>query len=175
MVLYLYAVRSYAVAQGKVGAFSYIAGAEDLTSTAGKTAGLTVAGKGTFGNYEAALGFDYDVADRSWGGQGYVSATIDPVQLKLMGTYTQKSTSAYALSTVSGVSYNGFTLLAGGRVNISPKLFAAVDYSYAFNPKYWLVVGNVGYNVTKGFDVLVEGRYDKDRVAGGFLRFERTF
>ena len=173
--LYLYAVRSYAVAQGKVGAFSYIAGAEDLTNMPGKTAGILAAGKGTFGNYEAALGFNYDVADRSWAGQGYVSATIDPVMLKLMGTYSQKSTSAYALSTVSGVSYSGFTLLAGARVNISPKLFAAVDYSYAFTPRYQLVVGNIGYNVAKGFDVLVEGRYDSDRVAGGFLRFERSF
>ena len=173
--LYDYAVRSYATFQGKAGAFSYIAGVEDMTNTAGKTAGLNAAVKGTFTSAEAALGFNYDIADKSWGAKGYVSATFDPVMLKVMGFYTSKTTSAYAPTTLAGAGLDGFVLLAGGRVNITPKFFAAVDYSYAFKPKYWLVVGNVGYNVAKGFDVLVEGRYDKNKQSGGFLRFERSF
>jgi hypothetical protein len=173
--LYDYAIRSYATFQGKAGAFSYIAGVEDLTNTAGKTAGLNGAVKGTFGNYEGALGVNYDIADKSWGMKGYASATIDPVQLKLMGIYTSKTTSAYAPTSLAGAGLDGFVLTAGGRVNITPKFFAAVDYSYAFKPKYWLLVGNVGYNVAKGFDVLLEGRYDKDKQSGGFLRFERSF
>jgi hypothetical protein len=173
--LYDYAVRSYGVVQGKVDAFSYMVGAEDLTNTAGKTAGLTGAVKGTFGNYEGALGVNYDVTDKSWGMKGYVSATMDPVMLKLMGIYTSKVTSAYAPTKLAGAALDGFILMPGARVNITPKFFAAVDYSYAFKPKYWLLVGNVGYNVAKGFDVLLEGRYDKDKVAGGFLRFERNF
>jgi len=173
--LYDYAIRSYATFQGKSGAFSYLAGVEDLTNVAGKTAGLNAGVKGTFGNYEGALGFNYDIADKSWGAKGYVSATIDPVQLKLMGIYTNKTTSAYAPTSLAGAGLDGFILIAGGRVNITPKFFAAVDYSYAFKPKYWLAVGNVGYNVAKGFDVLVEARYDVNKQSGGFLRFERNF
>ncbi len=173
--LYDYAVRSYATFQGKSGAFSYIAGVEDLTSTAGKTAGLNAGVKGTFSSVEAAVGINYDIADRSWGAKGYISGTFDPVQLKLMGIYNSKTTSAYAPTGLNGTALDGFVLIAGGRVNITPKFFAAVDYSYAFKPKYWLAVGNVGYTVAKGMDVLVEGRYDRNKQSGGFLRFERNF
>ena len=173
--LYDYRAASYAAVQGKVGSFSYVASVDDMTNTAGKTAGLNGAVKGTFGNYEGALGFNYDIADKSWGAKGYVSATIDPVQLKLLGIYTSKTTSAYAPTTLAGAALDGFVLTAGARVNITPKFFAAVDYSYAFKPKHWQVIGNVGYNVASGFDVLLEGRYDKNKSSGGFLRFERSF
>ena len=69
----------------------------------------------------------------------------------------------------------GFTLIAGGKVDITSKLFAAVDYSYSFKPKTWNVVGDLGWNVANGFAVLVEGKYTNTKTSGGFLRFERTF
>ena len=173
--LYAENINSYAAFFGKVGAISYTAGVDDFTNTAGKTAGLNAAVKGSFGPAEAALGVDYDIAAKSFGMKGYVAGTFDPVQLKLMGVYNQKAASAYAPTTLGGTAIEGFVLTAAGRVNITPKFFAAVDYSYAFKPKYWMVAGNVGYNVAKGFDVLVEGRYDKNKLSGGFLRFERNF
>ena len=173
--LYDYRIGSYAAFQGKVGNISYIASVDDLTNVAGKSAGLNAGIKGTFDQFEGALGVNYDVADKSWGMKGYVSGTFDPVSFKLMGLYASKTTSAYAPTTLAGAGLDGFTLIAAGKVAITPKFFAAVDYSYAFKPKYWMVTGNVGYNVASGFDVLLEGRYDKNKQSGGFLRFERNF
>ena len=165
---YAFTDNSYAAFFGKVGTVSYTAGVDDFTRTAGKTAGLNAAVKGTFGPAEAALGVDYDIAAKSFGMKGYVSGKFDIVSLKLMGIYAAKANSAYAPA-------DGFTLIAGGKVDITSKLFAAVDYSYSFKPKTWNVVGDLGWNVANGFAVLVEGKYTNTKTSGGFLRFERTF
>jgi hypothetical protein len=165
---YAFNDNSYAAFFGKVGAISYTAGVDDFTRTAGKTAGLNAAVKGTFGPVEAALGADYDIAAKSFGMKGYVSGKFDIVSLKLMGLYAAKANSAYA-------PVDGFTLLVGGKVDVTSKLFAAVDYSYSFKPKTWNVVGDLGWNVANGFAVLVEGKYTNTKTSGGFLRFERTF
>ncbi len=161
-------ITSYAAFYGKVGAVSYTAGVDDFTNVAGKTAGLNAAVKGTFGPAEAALGADYDIAAKSFGMKGYVSGKFDIVSLKLMGIYAAKANNLYA-------PVDGFTLIAGGKVDITPKLFAAVDYSYSFKPKTWNVVGDLGWNVANGFAVLVEGGYTSTKTGSGFLRFERTF
>ncbi|MCD2171971.1 porin [Rhizobium sp. C4] len=161
-------INSYAAFYGKVGNISYTAGVDDFTNVAGKTAGLNAAVKGTFDNIEAALGADYDIAAKSYGMKGYVSGKFDIVSLKLMGIYAAKAGNVYAPAA-------GFTLIAGGKVDITPKLFAAVDYSYSFKPKTWNVVGDLGWNVANGFAVLVEGGYTSTKVSSGFLRFERSF
>jgi hypothetical protein len=158
---------SYAAFFGKVGDISYTAGVDDYTNLAGKTAGLNAAAKGTFGPVDAALGVDYDVAAKAFGMKGYVAGKFDIVSLKLMGLYAAKP-SIYAPA-------DGFTLLAGGKVDITSKLFAAVDYSYSFKPKTWNVVGDLGWNVANGFAVLLEGKYQSTKVSSGFLRFERSF
>jgi hypothetical protein len=173
--LYDYTVRSYAEFFGKTGAFSYMASVEDLTANAGKTAGLNAGAKATFGNYEGALGFDYDIASKSFGVKGYVFAKFDPVKLQLKGYYNRKADSAYSPTKLSGAGIQGAILIASGQVDITDRAFVAVDYSYAFTPKYWEVAGNVGYHIAKGFDTMVEARYDKDKTSGGFLRFERNF
>jgi len=165
---YAYNDYSYAAFFGKVGSISYTAGVDDFSKTAGKTAGLNAAVKGAFGPVEAALGADYDIAAKSFGMKGYVSGTFDIVGLKLMGIYASKANNLYAPA-------DGFTVIAGGKVNISPKLFAAVDYSYSFKPKTWNVVGDLGWNVANGFAVLVEGKYTNTKTSSGFLRFERSF
>ena len=158
---------SYAAFFGKVGDISYTAGVDDYTNLAGKTAGLNAAAKGTFGPVDAALGVDYDIAAKAFGMKGYVAGKFDIVSLKLMGLYAAKP-SVYAPA-------DGFTLLAGGKVDITSKLFAAVDYSYSFKPKTWNVVGDLGWNVANGFAVLLEGKYQSTKVSSGFLRFERSF
>ncbi len=161
-------LRSYAAFFGKVGNISYTAGVDDFSGVAGKTAGLNGAVKGTFDNVSAALGVDYDVAGKSFGLTGYVSAKFDPVSLKLMGIYADKSTNFYTPA-------RGFTMIAAGKVDITKQLFAAVDYSYSFTPKTWNVVGDLGWNVTNGFAVLVEGKYTSTKISSGFLRFQRNF
>ncbi len=165
---YAYSDNSYAAFFGKVGSVSYTAGVDDFTRTAGKSAGLNAAVKGAFGPAEAALGVDYDIAAKSFGMKGYVSGKFDIVSLKLMGIYAANANSMYAPA-------DGFTLIAGGKVDITSKLFAAVDYSYSFKPKTWNVVGDLGWNVANGFAVLVEGKYTNTKTSGGFLRFERAF
>ncbi len=161
-------INSYAAFYGKVGNISYTAGVDDFTNVAGKTAGLNAAVKGAFGPVEAALGADYDIAAKSFGMKGYVSGKFDIVSLKLMGLYAAKANNAYAPA-------DGFTLLVGGKVDITNKIFAAADYSYSFKPKTWNVVGDLGWNVANGFAVLVEGKYTSTKVSSGFLRFERSF
>ncbi|HWU64890.1 MAG TPA: porin [Ensifer sp.] len=161
-------ISSYAAFFGKVGNFTYTAGVDDFTKTAGKTAGLNAAVSGTFDNFGAALGVDYDIAAKSFGMKGYVSGKFDIVSLKLMGLYASKANNAYA-------PVDGFTLLAGGKVDITNKIFAAVDYSYSFKPKTWNVVGDLGWNVANGFAVLVEGKYTSTKISSGFLRFQRDF
>ncbi len=165
---YVYNDNSYAAFFGKVGSVSYTAGVDDFTNVAGKTAGLNAAVKGTFGPAEAALGVDYDIAAKAFGMKGYVSGKFDIVSLKLMGLYSAKDNNAYAPA-------RGFTMVLGGKVDITKQLFAAVDYSYSFTPKTWNVVGDLGWNVANGFAVLVEGKYQSTKVSSGFLRFERTF
>ena len=165
---YAYTDNSYAAFFGKVGSISYTAGVDDFTNTAGKTAGLNGAVKGTFGPAEAALGVDYDIAAKSWGMKGYVTATFNPVAVKLMGIYADKDTNIYAPA-------KGFTMIAAGKVNITDKLYAAVDYSYSFTPKTWNVVGDLGWSVANGFAVLGSIKYQSTKVTSGFLRFERSF
>ncbi|HWU64889.1 MAG TPA: porin [Ensifer sp.] len=159
---------SYAAFFGKVGNISYTAGVDDFTNTAGKTAGLNAAVKGTFDNFGAALGVNYDVAAKSFGMKGYVSATFDPVSIKVMGLYAAAAGNAYAPA-------QGFTLLVGGKVQMTKQLFAAVDYSYSFTPKTWNVVGDLGWNVANGFAVLGSVGYNSSKVTSGFLRFQRNF
>jgi hypothetical protein len=165
---YQYADNSYAAFFGKVGAVSYTLGVDDYTRVAGKTAGINGAVKGTFGPAEAALGVDYDVAAKSWGMKGYVSASFAPVSLKVMGLYADKATNIYAPA-------QGFTLIVGGKADLTSKLYAAVDYSYSFTPKTWNVVGDLGWTVANGFAVLGSVKYTSTKVTSGFLRFERTF
>jgi hypothetical protein len=162
---------SYAAFFGKVGNISYTAGVDDFTRTAGKTAGLNAAVKGDFDKFGAALGVDYDIAAKSFGMKGYVSANFDPVSVKLLGIYAAKANNLYAPA-------DGFTLIAGGKVQITKQLFVAADYSYSFKPKTWNVVGDLGWNVANGFAVLLEGKYAKTstaNISSGFLRFQRNF
>jgi hypothetical protein len=166
---------SYAAFYGKSGNISYMASVDDLTSAttntafpAGKTAGINAAVKGTFDNFGAALGVDYDIAAKSFGMKGYVSAKFSPVMIKIMGLYAQNASNIYAPAA-------GFTLITAGRVDITSKLFAAVDYSYSFTPKTWNVVGDLGWTVANGFAVLGEVKYASTKVTSGFLRFQRTF
>jgi hypothetical protein len=165
---YQYTDNSYAALFGKAGNIAYTAGVDDLTRTAGKTAGINAAVKGTFDNFGAALGVDYDIADKSIGLKGYVSATFDPVSLKVMGLYSSSATNFYTPA-------QGFTLIVGGKVAMTKQLFAAVDYSYSFTPKTWNVVGDLGWNVASGFAVLGEVKYTSAKVTSGFLRFQRNF
>ena len=159
---------SYAAFFGKVGNISYTAGVDDFTNTAGKTAGLNAAVKGTFDNFGAALGLNYDIAAKAVGAKGYVSATFDPVSLKVMGLWSAKAGNAYAPA-------QGFTLVVGGKVQMTKQLFAAVDYSYSFTPKTWNVVGDLGWNVANGFAVLGSVGYNSAKQTSGFLRFQRSF
>ncbi|SOC86207.1 Porin subfamily protein [Ensifer adhaerens] len=165
---YVYNDNAYAAFFGKVGSVSYTAGVDDFTRNAGKTAGLNAAVKGEFGPAEAALGVDYDIAAKAFGMKGYVSGKFDIVSLKLMGLYSAKDNNMYAPA-------RGFTMVLGGKVDVTKQLFAAVDYSYSFTPKTWNVVGDLGWNVANGFAVLVEGKYQSSKQTSGFLRFERTF
>ena len=163
---------SYAAVQGKFGAISYIAGVDDFTNSPGYTAGLFGGVKGDFdGGFGAALLADYDIAAKSFGLRGYVSGKVDIFSFKVMGLYNQKNTSKY--DAESGVK--GFTLLLGGKAQVTDKLFAAVDYSYNFDPKTWNVVGDLGWNVANGFNVLVSGKYWSTKQSGAYLRFERDF
>ena len=168
---YGYMGNSYAQVQGKVGAFSYIAGVDDFTKSAGYTAGLYAGVKGGFDNFEGALVADYDIAAKSFGLRGYVQGKFDIVTLRALGIYNQSALSKYDAET--GVK--GFTLELSGKAQMTDKLFAAVDYSYNFDPKTWNVVGDLGWNVASGFDVLVSGKYWSTKNAGGFLRLQRSF
>ena len=161
---------SYAAVQGKIGAVSYIAGVDDFTNSAGYTAGLFGGVKGDFDGFGAALTGQYDIAAKSFGLRGYVSGKVDMFSFKVMGIYNQKSTSKYAAGGVKG-----FTTVIGGKAQLTDKFYAAVDYSYNFDPKTWGVVGDLGWNVASGFDVLVSGKYWSTKNAGGFLRLQRSF
>ncbi len=100
--------------------------------------------------------------------KGYVSATFDPVSIKVMGLYGSNAANIYAPA-------QGFTLLVGGKVQMTKQFFAAVDYSYSFTPKTWNVVGDLGWNVANGFAVLGSVGYNSNKVTSGFLRFQRNF
>ena len=165
---YSYMETSYAALFGKAGNFQYTAGVDDLTNVAGKTAGLFAGVKGTFDNFGGAIGINYDIAGKSVGGKGYVTASFDPVKIKLEGIYSAKAGSAYATD-------QGFRLIVAGKVDITKQLFLGVDYGYSFTPKTWAVVGDLGWNVANGFAVLGSVGYTSSKVTSGFLRFQRTF
>jgi hypothetical protein len=165
---YAYMETSYAAVFGKAGNFQYTAGVDDLTNRAGKTAGLFAGVKGTFDNFGGAIGIDYDIAAKSVGAKGYITAKFDPIQIKLEGLYGSNASNVYAPA-------QGFTLITAGKVNFTDKLFLGVDYSYSFTPKTWNVVGDLGWNVANGFAVLGSVGYTSTKVTSGFLRFQRTF
>jgi hypothetical protein len=161
---------AYGAFQGNAGALSYIISADDLTSTAGKSAGINGAVKGTFGDFGAMFGVAYDVASKSAAFKGYVTGKVDIVSFKIGGLYSASGTNVYTQNI------KGFTLAVDGKVDITSSLFLGVDYSYSFTPKNWNIQGDLGWNVAPGFAVLANANYDSGtKVKAGFLRFERTF
>ena len=160
---------SYAAVYGKAGMLTWAAGVDDFSNVAGKTAGLNAGVRGVFNpNFTAGLGINYDIAAKAFGVKGFVDAKFDPVQVRLIGIYSASATSQYAPA-------QGFSMVVGGKVNMTSQLFAAVDYSYSFTPKTWYVVGDIGWNVAKGFDLLGEVKYTNTKVTSGFLRVQRSF
>ncbi len=161
---------SYAAVYGKAGMLTWAAGVDDFTNVAGKTAGLNAGVRGVFNpNFTAGLGINYDIAAKAFGVKGFVDAKFDPVQVRLIGIYSASAASQYAPA-------QGFSLVAGAKVNLTSQLFAAVDYSYSFTPKTWTVYGDIGWNVAKGFDVLGEVGYESaSKTTKGLLRFQRSF
>ena len=162
---------SYAAVYGKSGAITWALGVDDWSNVAGKTAGL-IAGV-RYGDiakdpFSGAIAVNYDIAAKAFGAKGYVQAIFNPVTLRFIGIYSAKANSQYAPA-------QGFSLVAGGKVNITPQLFAAVDYSYSFTPKTWQVAGDLGWNVATGFQVLGEVKYTSAKVTSGFLRVNRSF
>ncbi|MET3613211.1 hypothetical protein ABID16_001516 [Rhizobium aquaticum] len=162
---------SYAAVYGKSGALTYSAGVDDWSNVAGKTAGLNAGVR--YGNidkdpFSGAIAVNYDIAAKAFGAKGYVQAIFNPVTLRLIGVYSASANSQYAPA-------QGFSMVAGGKVNLTSQIFAAVDYSYSFTPKTWNVVGDLGWNVANGFAVLAEGKYTSTKTSSGFLRFERSF
>ncbi|MET3613210.1 hypothetical protein ABID16_001515 [Rhizobium aquaticum] len=162
---------SYAAVYGKSGAITWAVGVDDWSNVAGKTAGL-IAGV-RYGDiakdpFSGAIDVNYDIAAKAFGAKGYVQAIFNPVTLRLIGVYSAKANSQYAPA-------QGFSIVAGGKVQLTPQFFAAVDYSYSFTPKTWQVAGDLGWNVAKGFDLLVEGKYTSAKVSSGFLRVQRSF
>jgi hypothetical protein len=167
---YALMTNTYAAYQGTAGAISYLASVDDLQSTAGKTYGLNAAAKGTFGDMSAGVGVAYDGAAKSTAMKAFVSAQFDMISLRLIGLYADKTSNAYTQDI------KGFTLIAALKAELTENFYAAVDYSYSFDPKTYYLVGDIGWHAAGGFDVLASGSFDSGTKAkAAFLRLTRTF
>jgi hypothetical protein len=116
------------------------------------------------------VSFGYDESDESLAAKAAAVGTFTEFNIGLFGFYSTSSENIY-------FNYDGFSGLLSLQAKVTDSRVLTKDLQFWDNGD-WRVVGDVQWNVTEGFHVLIEGIYadrDDTETKSGFLRFERSF